>query len=175
MKNFDEQIAEVFDKNPEIEHVYTTSDGNIFLPNAKDHARYHAQNYGLKLSEVKRVQNTSDTEKAAKEAAEQTAKEDAEKAAKEAAEQAAKEAAEQTAKEDAEKAAKDNNQTEADVSVVKNGATDEAASANGASSSVMVEDGSKAPNDSKEGKTGAEQSAPAPAENSKKTSTRKKK
>jgi len=46
------KVKDAFKHNPDAEKLYVTSDGNCFLPNAKQHAVYHAHKNGLKVFEV---------------------------------------------------------------------------------------------------------------------------
>lgn len=83
--------AEAFKDYPETDHVYVTSDGNVFLPKARGFADHHARTN--RLPEPLKVERSQVEEKAdaakGKAGAEQAAKEQAE-AEKAAAEQSAK-------------------------------------------------------------------------------------
>jgi hypothetical protein len=47
-------IDDIFAAHPELDHVHATADGNVFLPKAIDHARYHAQQTGQEIETVYR-------------------------------------------------------------------------------------------------------------------------
>jgi len=53
-KHLQEKITEAFNYHKDVDKLFVTEDGNVFLPDAENHAVNHAYKNGIKHFEVKR-------------------------------------------------------------------------------------------------------------------------